>query len=162
MKEETEIRYLDRTSMRQLTICEYREGKKRKLKCTHSSEWKKKLRSAKGVRVKDKWRGKREQHAQTCINNSKFYFQHRDHIPSQDVHYNGEKARMIQELFQWDLKRLGELGYFLTTSQALCNNPNSQASDWVISEDVKKAIDYVMEVGTVHTLWAWLLIWFVV
>lgn len=71
-----------------------------------------------------------------------------DQIPINSTLYSGDKAKMIRRLFQDDMKRLEEIGNYLTRSPALCNNPDSPARDAVISEEIKVAIDGVLDVST--------------
>lgn len=70
-----------------------------------------------------------------------------DQIPTEVVLYTGEKAKRIHELLTKDIRRLGDLGTFLTTSTALSNNPDASASDRVISAKTKLAIDHLLDVS---------------
>lgn len=69
-----------------------------------------------------------------------------DKIPEVISPYSEERLPKMQKLYQADVTSLGELGNFLTTSPALCNNPDSGEAHRVISGKVKDAIDTLMEV----------------
>jgi len=71
-----------------------------------------------------------------------------DQISSDRPLYSGEKAATIRRLFEQDARRLAELGDLLTTSPALCNNPDSLAKNRVLSAESKLAIDGVLDVST--------------
>jgi hypothetical protein len=53
---------------------------------------------------------------------------------------------IVQHLLLLDFKRLKELGDQLTQSPALCNNPDSQKKDAVISLEIKVIIDATLDV----------------
>ena len=76
-----------------------------------------------------------------------------DCIPKRHEHYTGEKAVKIRKLFNQDLKRLGELGDFLSTCPALCNNPDSPAKDRVVSAEIKKVLDDMFNVRDLTNQW---------
>lgn len=74
-----------------------------------------------------------------------------DYVP---VLYNKTKQEKIDALYQKDVKRMGELGDFLTGCPALCNNPNAPRAERVISSDIKAAIDSLLEVSNSLSEWA--------
>jgi len=69
-----------------------------------------------------------------------------DQKPEMAMFYEGEKANKIQQLLGEDLEQLGLLGNFLTSSPALCNNPDSHVRDRVISIELEEAIDNLLAV----------------
>jgi hypothetical protein len=77
-------------------------------------------------------------------------FQYWDKIPDQprSIHnfYGEEKANRIQQLYDTDLKNLGDLGNYLTCSPACSNNPDSSVKDRVISVEMKNWIDLFLAV----------------
>jgi len=70
-----------------------------------------------------------------------------DEVAVSSEPYTGEKAKKIQQLYHEDFKRMGELGDFLTSCPALCNNPDSPAKDRVVSSQIKEAIDHMLAVS---------------
>lgn len=70
-----------------------------------------------------------------------------DQIPTLSTLYFGDKAEKIRQLLHDDTKRLGDLGNYLTRCPALLNNPDSPTKDGVISSEVKKVIDTVLDVS---------------
>jgi len=71
-----------------------------------------------------------------------------DQIPMDTALYSGPKAERICQLLMEDLKRLKELGDYLTRCSALANNPCSPVADAVISLEMKVTIDAILDVGT--------------
>lgn len=78
-------------------------------------------------------------------------FRYWDRVPDQPPFmpsfYEGEKVKKIQQLFSEDLKRFGELGDFLASCPALCNNPDALGKDRIISGEMKQAIDRLLFVS---------------
>lgn len=89
------------------------------------------------------------------ISPGKSLFQYWDRVhdqhPSKPQFYEEDKAEKIQVFLSEDIKRLGELGDFLTSCTALCNNPRAPVKDRVISLQVKKAVDQLLLVGSKFT-----------
>ena len=69
-----------------------------------------------------------------------------DQIPTDLAFYSEEGAKRIRHLLLLDFKRLKELGDLLTQSPALCNNPDSQKKEAVISSEIKVIVDATLDV----------------
>ena len=69
-----------------------------------------------------------------------------DEAPTVRELYSRGKRTLIDALLREDIKRLGELGNFLATCAALCNNPTAQRGDRVISLEIYRVVKRLMEV----------------
>lgn len=73
-----------------------------------------------------------------------------DYTSDLDLPYSGEKATRMSELVKEDIKCLNSLGDYLSTCAALVNNRDAPQPHRVISEEVKSAIDMILQVNNLQ------------